>query len=535
MNVIRSIRQLRKNFWFDTRFNKLLSVNRDFWGGSEQHTTDNRYILVDLLVDHPGYLIGNCIIANYLKSHFKAALIGLIQYRHKNQSIQLAQSYGIKKFIFTNRPLDRLKSFSKGNRVFESIRHGSRRDLLSLRIDNLPVGDLVYDTYLKKTGYGTIDDLQPVQKYVRQAVRLYDLYRRLFEELNIVATVQGHIVYNDFGILARTAVECGATVFCRKPSSGPVTVKMCTQLSDVMTYEYRIEPGEFTRLHQCFGDRGIAEGKRYIDNRFYSTSNISDTDAVAAFSASKKKYNRRELLAELKLDDNLPVVGIMSHIFADAPHSHAWMMYDDYFEWLCRTLELIKPFKTVNWLVKEHPSLRYYAPKHTVKDAYDRICRNADHIKIVPEDLNTASLLNIVDVIVTVRGTAGLEFSNFGIPCILTGESPYSGLDFTIEPSDTEKYEALLCRIESIHRLSDDQIRRAHFATFLINSLFRVNCCFVPDMPAVFWKEIDEGRVWEQATKLLQKHSIAEDPLYIALNQQLKTKQMHTHNPVFTK
>jgi len=71
---------------------------------------------------------------------------------------------------------------------------------------------------------------------------------------------------------------------------------------------------------------------------------------------------------------------------------------------------------------------------------------------------NSRSLLNCADAVITVLGTAGMEFAALGaIPSILAGVTYYSGFGFTIEPKNQDEYFKTLDSIENIGRLTKEQ------------------------------------------------------------------------------
>lgn len=87
--------------------------------------------------------------------------------------------------------------------------------------------------------------------------------------------------------------------------------------------------------------------------------------------------------------------------------------------------------------------------------------KGAPNIHLCPADLNTNSLRDCADVIVTVHGTVGLEYACLGIPTILAGTPFYAGFGFTHEPTSVEAYNAMVRNAAALGRLSVTQIRTA--------------------------------------------------------------------------
>ena len=534
--IQRILEFFRQHYLLNSDLKRFLYHNDKYWQTLHQAEKKNKFILVDLLVDHPGYLIGNCVAANYLKNFNNAEVVGLVRNRLFNKTVEIAKSYGIRRCIYVDSLPNKLRFFINSKVFSSNIKLDTRKSLLDLHINNIKIGDLVYDTFLKKTGYGTLTHKKTIRKFICEAFYYFKLYEKIFSSINVIATVQGHIVYNSFGILARVAVNKGCTVYARKPASGPMTIKRCTSMDDLLSYELRVDPDEFKQISHSFYGTGVRRGQDYMQKRFYSANDITDSDAVTAFSKNKKNYVKQDLMAKLGLrNNNNPIVCIMSHIFPDAPHSNCWMLYDDYYLWLIDTLKSAKKVKHVNWLLKEHPSVKYYNPKQTAKQALKDICSGIDNIKMIPDDLNSASLVSIVDAIVTVRGTAGLEFSTFGIPCILAGDSPYSGYGFTIEPQTRNEYTNLLQSIDTVHRLTKNQIDMAKFITFLIYCYFKVDCVLVPEIQAVFWKNFNEKTIWNDALMRLKAFSPEADPLFRSMRNLQNLNLKRTYNPIYKK
>ncbi|MNU70788.1 hypothetical protein D3C71_602000 [compost metagenome] len=96
-----------------------------------------------------------------------------------------------------------------------------------------------------------------------------------------------------------------------------------------------------------------------------------------------------------------------------------------------------------------------------------------NHVCILPMDYNTNSIIDIADVIVTAKGTAGLEFSCAGIPAITAGKGYYHGFGICFEPESVSEFYKMLSEIKNIKRLDDDKIRKALIVLYhSFNNLF---------------------------------------------------------------
>jgi hypothetical protein len=56
--------------------------------------------------------------------------------------------------------------------------------------------------------------------------------------------------------------------------------------------------------------------------------------------------------------------------------------------------------------------------------------KECDHIRLVPENIDSASLLKIADLALTISGSVGVEYPSFGVRSLFLEKSYYSNLNF---------------------------------------------------------------------------------------------------------
>lgn len=521
-----------------TNFERYLARNREFWSAfapppdSSPGPDPARAILVDLMSAHFNYRVGNAVIGKYLQRRTGARLIALLNAGATPEQIALAESFGFDDILIDGaEPLPAI-TLDLGGDLADPDPRVARKALLEFRYDGVRLGDLTYDTYLRETGMGTVEVVdQDILSRLELTVRKFVGFCGLVRARNIVATVQGHTVYSYFGALARAAVHCGAAVYGRKFASGPLTIRRYTDLDDLHNHEFRVMRSEFEHAWQRHRAAFCDHARRYIEDRFAGATINGERGNHEAYGAHKQRYDSQSLRGMLGLDPHKPTACIMSHVFPDAPHSFPRMLYHDYYQWLIETLEIVKDIPGVNWLVKPHPDNKHYNAQHCAERAAQKYIERYPHIRLVPDAVNTASLFGILDAIVTVSGTAGLEFSARGIPAILAGESLYSGLGFTHEPRSIAEYAQMLSAVGTLGRLSEEETERALVAVHMLFMHLRVACAFLPPMPAVFWEQPDLEQVYVEATAALERTLVEDDPLYRQFAIQFATQATHLANP----
>ncbi|MDC0860820.1 hypothetical protein OAP54_04135 [Planktomarina temperata] len=173
----------------------------------------------------------------------------------------------------------------------------------------------------------------------------------------------------------------------------------------------------------------------YQDNKWYPINSLNSKNKTLPSVLDKR---------------NKPVAIIFPHILYDATSFYDTDLFLDYKEWLQRTLKSASKNKHWHWMIKLHPA-------HLIKNARDNINqipaeiliikeareRYGLHIEIIPADTKCTTIdliLNTADVVLTVRGTVGLEASCYSVPAILGGSSRYSHLGFTCDFQSQKAY-----------------------------------------------------------------------------------------------
>jgi hypothetical protein len=211
-------------------------------------------------------------------------------------------------------------------------------------------------------------------------------------------------------------------------------------------------------------------------------------------------------------------------MFTDAAHCYPDSLFADYFQWLDSTLAFATRKQEINWLVRQHPYEIMLGQHDNFRTLTDRYLHPDNTIKLVDNQVTTSSLFALVDAVTTVNGTAGIEFSSVGIPCILAGNPFYGDLSFAIRPATREAYFAALASIPDLPRLSAEQVKRAKEAAFVNFNCTRVSSCFVPFVQDLGGREIGPeqfSHYWREMTERIGVESIEDDPLNRNLRRML--------------
>jgi tetratricopeptide repeat protein/capsular polysaccharide biosynthesis protein len=515
-------------FKYDKIFKEFVLFNKQAWdefSPPENHLED-KLILVDCMVDFPPYIHGNMIVAKFLQKATNAKIAVVVRDQEqlsRNQSI--LKSFSVKEAFFSMAPVPLSIETNIDRFTKETNPKKVREGIINFALEGLVIGDLIYDAYLRDTGLPTIDRIDnTLLHYFSHAEKIHAIYKKIFENRNVIATVQAHTVYIIYGILARVALANGAVVFGRKPGTSPFTIRMYNKLSELGTWEIGFRKKDYEYIYRHHKERAIEFSKDFLRKRFKGKSIPSlYAHTQEAYSQSKQHYSRNDLIKKIDMHPDKPIVFIMCHAFSDAPHVDSRMLHNDYFEWLEETLEIVSGLMHVNWVVKPHPEDKYYESKedHAAKIATEYTEKHSN-IFLSPEDLNTSSILEYAHAVVTVRSTAALEFSAMGIPSIVTGRFTFTSLGFTIEPETKEAYIETLTNIHDCKRLSSQQTDRALTCCYLYYNLALVETRFIPSIASNWHTEFDAVEYLEFSLAALKNHRIEDDPIYKNFKIQLR-------------
>jgi hypothetical protein len=344
------------------------------------------------------------------------------------------------------------------------------------------------------------------------------IYQKVFTRYNIKYIVVTHTAYTAYGLLARIGLQYNAKIF---------------ETTDMnLTF---FEKKQLFESIPCYhnGIRNLIEKTMPIVKKNFNVSEIVIDDLKKRFEGSieqidvqlafkdKAVYDKDQLKELLGIVNDFPCVCIFAHVFSDAPHCSESTLFQDYYLWLVETLACIVDIKTINWIIKSHPSAKLYGEDNAIAEMI-RSCKS-NHIFLLPSECSTSSIVNIADVILTVQGTVGIEFSCLGIPVVITGKAFYSGFGFTIEPTSKEEYFKCLRNIAKINRLSNIQISVAKevYLCYKMISLLNSNLISMNALNSV-WGYNVAGRDINVAMSEINANLNIFDPKEEILFQQVK-------------
>ena len=110
----------------------------------------------------------------------------------------------------------------------------------------------------------------------------------------------------------------------------------------------------------------------------------------------------------------------------------------------------------------------------------------------------------------------------FGIPCVLAGESYYSGYGFSHEVKSKEEYKNILKNIKNIKKLNEEQINNAKLVYYYIYIYHNDEVSYIKK--PIITEKYEEINIFKDVLKNNKIHSIYENILYKLTNNIITKK-----------
>lgn len=441
---------------------EIVKTNSEYWRERRPATNAGTVLVEGFLgVAGPNYTYRTALAAKALEDKFSLeSVVVLGDLRREANIRRVYESFNIHNFmeLRSSGLLKNLFFAAQALWVLCATRGRIIRCPFEVKFKSIVVGDLLYDDLLRHQKKPTLKSIgiRDLRVFFR-LVRTYSSAAAIIARTRPAYTVVTHYQYVAYGVFARLAVHMGSNLV--------VTTDVDSFVLDAKDWSdtpitYHGMVAQYGRsliatLDAPARERLVDAASAYLDQRF--KGELAQIDVMLAFR-DKKRYEIGHLREELGFDAN-PIAVVMCHIFSDACHCSPSNNFGDYYEWLCETLQALKQITDVNWLVKPHPAAKVYGEEGMVERLVEEL--GCPHVKCPPRDFGTHSLLEIADYVVTMTGTAGLEFSVLGKPVLLAGAPFYYNNGFTIDARSREHYFEELRNIRRNLPLDADRIRLA--------------------------------------------------------------------------
>ena len=348
---------------------------------------------------------------------------------------KLYRSIGIKKFERLNFSILEKIYFKFTNKQFNFL----FKDIFKYEINQIPIGDLLYDTYLRYRAQPTYlaADKAFIKKLIFKANLAFLKLNKINEKYYFHSFYTSYSSYLHHGIPVRFFLNKGAEVFSGQNNS---QYNKRLFISDMNHTE------NYLKFKKMYFE--IEQNKKLL--------NFSDEDLKLRFSRDSNNsmkylqtdtYNvRKDKKINLKQIDGLDGIVFLQD-FYDSPHCWGKIAFDDFYKWTIYTLNVVKK-SNLKIGIKPHPN-----SWHNSQDSilvYERLKRKFPNVVWIDKDYPNKIIFNQIKFGISCTGTVLFELAYHGIKSICCGDPPGKDFNFTINAKTRSEYKNILLNINNI-------------------------------------------------------------------------------------
>ena len=311
----------------------------------------------------------------------------------------------------------------------------NKKKFEKLRIKNVLVGDLFYDTYLKKFSKVTIDfNSKEFKDFLYLEISKFYFWEDYINK-NVKSIVVSHTVYT-LAVPMRICIK-------KKIDAFQVSWDSIFRLNNkqyMAHKQHKYYPKVFSKLSNVEKSNGLKKAKEKLDLRLKGNIGI---DMVYSKKSSYGKYQKNKRL--LKKSSKLKVL-IASHCFFDSPHSYGYNLFPDFYEWLKFLGKMANQTK-YDWYIKTHSD---FLPGS--REKIQQFVKKYPKIKLLPANSSHHQLIREgISAVLTTYGTIGCEYPLFNKLVINASvNNPHIAYNFNYHCKSIKDYEI---SIKNLHNL----------------------------------------------------------------------------------
>ena len=349
-------------------------------------------------------------------------------------------------------PIRDFKDWTKSKVLWHALQE--RRGILSLRMGGIEVADLLVDSYLRFRPAPAFDVNDPfVRRLIWQALRDVRRADTYFSEQRPRWYFSSYSTYLEHGIAARVALKNGVPVWTF--ASFNHFGKKLSESDTFHTADFSWYRARFETLESQ--EEKLREAQTMLDER------LSGRIDAATSYMRRSAYGQTGAILPSGLAGS---VVIFLHDFYDSPHVYPDLVFQDFWSWVCFTIEELHQNGT-SFFLKPHPNQIALSDQvlATLRVRYP-------YLKWIESDVSNVQLVQAGIVCgVTVYGTVAHELAYLGVPSICCARHPHHAFQFCRTARNPEEYAKLLQSFDLLP-LAKPEMQRQALAFYYMHNLY---------------------------------------------------------------
>lgn len=366
-------------------------------------------------------------------------LLGILRRRSDWRARRALERIGFREFIHVEED----EEFSSQNFVDEAecllASAETHRDLLEISLPHALPAYVWYDTVLKLAQHPQPGLDNPLwKKVLADTLRNLAIYERELGRRKVAHVALSHPWKSEWGSLIWLALQNAVPAYHLTGFCEAMRIRRFKSPEDYSTPVEHVSLDTYLGLPGQIRNRLAEIGQAALARR--ASGQSSDINVRFAYRPETRSGDREAARRMLADRPDRPLILVCGHVWYDFPHTFAMGNFTDFLDWIRFTLETIRTLDDAIWLLKPHPTEGWYGSFYLseVADALPA------HVRVLPIETDTASVLGAVDAVVTVHGSIGLEAVAKGVPAILADRSYYSGWGIASVARSANHYRDLL-------------------------------------------------------------------------------------------
>lgn len=364
------------------------------------------------------------------------------------------------------------EELKKYNDDFIKVKNNPTK-LSNYKLENIKIGDLIYDTYLFTTRKSKLDFEDPILKDIfLQAQKIFFTLKEYFKKNKITCVIPSHTCYVSYGIITRIALKSNIPVIkikCENWANAFFRLLKIDKKAMVDEQPYYNYSKVFKKFSNKEQNLAIEVGKNILDQRISGNYDKN----LPYMKISQFNKNKKKLLFKNK--KNKPKVFIFPHCFYDNPHRYQSMVFNDFYEQIDYLLNLSNKITKYDWFYKPHPN--ELLGKLNI---HNEFMKKYPNVTYLAKDISHRQILELKPkCVVTNHGTIGHEYANFKVPVINTGDNPHINYQFCLHAKNKSNLEDIFLNLDKYIKKINFDKKKIYEYLFLHYDYFpnRFNKC----------------------------------------------------------
>ena len=347
--------------------------------------------------------------------------------------------------------LKALKEFKSYHKIIKS-----NYDLEKYKIKNILVGDLIYDSFLKKTLLPTLDiNSKEFKLFFLDCLKLFFYWENFFKKNEVKSLVLYHSVYMS-ALPSRFALV-------KKIPTYIVDIGKLYSLSNKRNFnhlEYFDYKNKFKSFTLTEKKKKLNQAKKILSKKF--NGNLSSE----LYYMSKSAFGGGNKKRLLRKSNRLKIL-ISPHAFCDSPHVFGKAFFPDFYIWL-KNLGEISNKTDYDWYIKCHPDPQAYFD-NTVDVVKELVKQYPKIIYLKPSSTHNQIINEGIDYVLTVYGTISGEYPYLGVNAINASKNhTQADYSFTTTPRNRKEYLDLIKNLKKPNRIKQKkEILEHHYMKYV--------------------------------------------------------------------